>query len=449
MLRKKVATKARKVIRAQEDKSAPIPKITDEGPTGVGEPKEKPPVAPVEPGVDKGEVEEEVKKEIKEEKEEEATLDTIKDVLETIVEALEDQKHVLEKSLLGETEEEEDFKKFKDDEDLNSEEDFTPEEFGINPEELITSREENMTANKRRKARKTRLYKSAKKARTLSDEFEEEKAKKKTFKPSAPAPSITKVKSDETPGMFKLAQLALELNDAKNKWTVLLTADDGSEKPIYEINKTNEENFDTEDFGNKIFENMKEDGVEPTLEAYGAEEISDIKKNEVLPTEDEEEKKSINDYKRQFNRAFRLAISAMDKNLVQNPLKGAFYNVLTDMDIDVVTAKNIIEAAFSKGAIDHIETALAETDKYLEMSDEALIETESAIGDLRIKNVDVEQDFAQEEVNTFSSKATEMRKRASKASIPISTDSVSDPTDQTQILFDVLPKPKLAGISKL
>jgi len=452
MLRKKVATKARKIIRAQE-KGSPIPKITDEGPTGGGEPTPKAPItpgAPAEPAVDKGELEDEVKKEIKDEEKEEATLDTIKEVLETIVDALEDQKDVLEKSLLGKTEDEGDFEEFKDEDNMENEEEFTPEEFGINPEELIVSREENMTANKRRKARKARLYKNAKSARTLSEEFELDKAKKKTFKPVAPAPSITKVKSDEIPVMFKMAELALELNDAKNKWTVLHTAADGVEKPIYEINKTNEENFETEDFGNGIFETMKEKGVEPALAAYGAETITNLtKKEEVRPIEDEEEKKTLNDYKRQFNRAFRLAVSAMDKNLVQNPLKGAFYEILTDtIDLDPKVAMHVIDSAFSKSAIDHIETALAETDKYLEMSDEALIETESAIGELRTKNLEV----SSEDVDVtpqFSDRAEAMRKRATKANLPISTDSASDPTDRVEALFNALPKPKLAGISRL
>ena len=304
-----------------------------------------------------------------------------------------------------------------------------------------------MTAGKRRQKRKARLYKHAKKARTLSEEFEEDKAKKKTFKPSAPAPSITKVKSDETPTMFKLAELALELNDEKNKWTVLHAAD-GSEKPIYEINKKDEKDFATEDFGNKIFATMKEKGIGVALKAYGAEEFKSVeKKEEVKPIEDEEEKKTIGDYKRQFNRAFRLAISAMDKNLVQNPLKGAFYEMLTDVGLDEKTAMNVIESAFIKGAVDHIETALAQTDKYLEMSDEALVETEATIGDLRTKAPEFEE--TEEIAPVLSTKAEAMRKRASRASVPLSTESASDPTDRVTALFDALPKPKLAGIGRM
>jgi len=447
MLRKKVAFKARKVIRAQEDKEAPVPKITDEGPTGLGEPKAKPPVAPAEPGVDKEDVEEEVKEELKKEKKEEATLDSIEEVLKTLVEALEDQKKILEKSLLGETEEEKEFDKFKEEEKGEDEDEFTPEEFGINPEELIVSSEEKMTATKRRKARKARLYKFAKKARTLSEEFEEDKAKKKTFKPSAPAPSITKVKKDEVPVMFKLASLALELNDAKDKWTVLHTAADGSEKPIYVINKKGQKDFATEDFGNKIFATMKKKGIGVTLKAYGAEEYKSVeKKREEKPIEDEEEKKTLGDYKRQFNRAFRLAISAMDKNLVQNPLKGAFYEILTDVGLDEKTAMNAIETAFTKGAVDHIETALAQTDKYLDMSDEALVETEATIGDLRTKAPEFEEEEA---LPAFSSKAETMRKRAAKANVPLSTETVSDPTDKFEALADALPKPRLLGLSRL
>lgn len=305
-----------------------------------------------------------------------------------------------------------------------------------------------MTAGKRRQKRKARLYKHAKKARTLSEEFEEDKAKKKTFKPSAPAPSITKVKSDETPTMFKLAELALELNDAKNKWTVLHTATDGSEKPIYEINKKNQKAFATEAFGNKIFATMKKKGIGVALKAYGAEEFKSVeKKKEVMPIEDEEEKKTIGDYKRQFNRAFRLAISAMDKNLVQNPLKGAFYEMLTEVGLDEKTAMNVIEAAFVNGAVDHIETALAQTDKYLEMSDEALVETEATIGDLRTKAP--EFDESEEIAPVFSNKAETMRKRAAKASVPLSTESAADPTDRVSSLFDALPKPKLSGISRM
>lgn len=305
-----------------------------------------------------------------------------------------------------------------------------------------------MTATKRRKARKARLYKFAKKAKTLSEEFEEDKAKKKTFKPSAPAPSITKVKKDELPAMFKLASLALELNDAKDKWTVLHTAADGSEKPIYEINKKDQEDFATEDFGNKIFATMKEKGIGVALKAYGAEKFKSIEeKEEVKPVEDEEEKKTIGDYKRQFNRAFRLAISAMDKNLTPNPLKGAFYEILTEVGLDERTAMNAIETAFSKGAIDHIETALSQTDKYLEMSDEALVETESTIGDLRVKAPEFEE--AEEAIPTFSSKAEAMRKRAAKANVPLSTETASDPTDKFEALADALPKPRLSSLSRM
>ena len=137
----------------------------------------------------------------------------------------------------------------------------------------------------------------------------------------------------------------------------------------------------------------------------------------------------------------------MDKNLVQNPLKGAFYEALTDVGLDEKTAMNVIESAFINGAVDHIETALAQTDKYLEMSDEALVETEATIGDLRTKLPEFEG--AEEIAPVLSNKAELMRKRAAKASIPLSTESASDPTDRVVALFDALPKPKLAGIGRM
>lgn len=447
-LRSKVAKKAARIVRMAQAEKA-IPSIVDEGP-------EKTPAIGV-PPVDEGAIEEDVEKEIKHEKKEEAELesfgdklDKLNETLETVVDALADQKKVLEKTLLDDTEPEKDFEEFKEDEEESDEEEFSSEEFGIDEDSLVLSNKESAMSTKLREARNARLSKKATKEaaetnETLSDMFELEKAKKKTFKPSAPAPTITKVKKSEVPEMLKLAELAFELNKDASKWTVLkVTAD--KEIPLYEIAATEEtkDKFATEDFANELIDTMKEHGVEKTLEHYNAIEVEDtIEATEETPNETTEGvTASIQDEQRRFVRAFRLALVAMQKNLIKNPLKAAFFENLKSLGVDEGQATRLIEASFAKGAGEQFETAIATTEELLDMSDEAFIEYESLLGKTNTEMPQIE------EGNQISEHASDMRKRASKGSLPIETASQSDPTSMAETIANLLPKPNLAGISK-
>lgn len=447
-LRQKIARKAGKIVRAQQ---APVPgdqpaPPAPKGPAAPAGPGGGVPPAPPKAGPP-GPQEEEPKKEDKSESKMEEKLDKVIDALDTMTKALEDQKKIMEKTLLDETETEEKFDKFKDKEDDDDIEEFDSDEFGVDTDSLIVStEEESMSVKGLREAREKRLAKTAamdKEVETISEEFDEEKAKKKTFKPSAPAPQITKVKKSEIPDMFvKMSQLALELNDDNTKWTVMKTDESGEDTPLYEIDKTNEnaENFATEDFAKDVFQAMKEKGVKAALEMHGAKVVTAEEKGSV---ELKEEPKS-DDYKRRFNRAFRLAMTAMTKNLVNNPLKGAIYENFTKLGLDEQDVYNAIESAFETANEDHLETALSETEKYMEMGDESFIETEAAIGSLETYKHEVTS--SRKELDDYSE---ELKTRAIRGSLPISTRTAADATDKYASLKDALPTPKLSGIRKL
>lgn len=514
-LRKKVANKAGKIVR----KAQAAPKITDPGPAagpapapgGPGAPKPQGPAGPAGPAgppkPGKEDITLDVKKDIEEDEKGKAKLDSfgeklekLTETLETVVDAMSDQKKILEKVLnVKDTDSEDAFEDFKDDEDELDKDEFSADEFGV--DKLITSKEEQMSIKSLRKDRKARLYKGAEKAKesaaaespskTISEEFNEDKAKKKTFKPNAPAPQITKVKKSEIPEMLKMAQLALELNEDQDTWTVLKTEEDGNDAPLYEIEKTEEsgENFATEDFAKEVFQAMKKSGVMEALAQYDAvqienpaeevatEEVAEEVAEEVVeeavegteveaqlqrvkevkippeerelvrpatPEKEEKPKETINDYRHRFTRAFRVSLAKMQKNLTNNPLKSAFFDTLTKLGMDEGDAAVVIEASFTKGADEHFEEALKSTEELLEMSDEAFVEYEAVVGDLDTKAPETERVPAAE---IHTSGNAELKRRASRSSLPLSTASKADPTDREEQLSSVLPKPKLAGIS--
>lgn len=476
-LREAVAKKASKIVKVAQVEKAPMPKIVDEGPEGApapkppalaGPPKAAPPGPP-----DEAKIEDKVEKEIKEEKTVADKLDKLVTTMESIVNALADQKKLMEK-MVGKPEKE--FEKFKEEEKEDELDSFSPEEFGVTPESLIVShKEDKMSVKSLRDARKARLAGTMElgsgeygEKKTLADEFSVDKAKGKTFKPQSPAVSITKVKKSEVPGMLKLAQLALELNEGNDTWTVLDVAEEGVDKPLYEIPQTeeNKENFATEDFAKEVIQSMKKDGIEEALVKYGAVEVKadilDIEKAtppapKIDPKPVTELKRTPEraqepdpvepvvpntDFKHRFNRAFRLALSAMNKNLTKNPLKGAFYEILSGLKLNDDQARRVIESAFSKGSAEHFETALAETEKFLDLTDEAFVEMESVIGELDTHIPDT--DFS--EVDDRAERSAAIRLQASKGSLPLTTASASDPTSIQEALADVLPKPKNAGM---
>jgi hypothetical protein len=502
-LRRKVAKKASKVIAQQV-----APKVTDPGAPAVpGQPPAagpKPPAGPGAPGAPgapgqppagpkpKEDIEKGVEEDIRKEKSEEGKIDKLVEAVETMVDALADQKKILEKALgIEDTDTEKALEDMKDEDD----EAFSADEFGVDNENLIVSKEDDaMTVKSLRKERKARLYKKDAEddkeaaaaegpSKTISEELNEEKAKSKTFKPNAPAPTITKVKKDETPKMYKLAELAMELNETKDKWVVVKACEGEEDVPLFEIEKTeeNSETFATEDFAKDVFNSMKDDGVENTLESLHATKVDaqllpqktivpqkrpEEKKPEHVPVEDRpistpeskstepvpapavapKKEETPGDYGHRFTRAYRLALSAMQKNLTHNPLKSAFFNTLVGLGMEEGDATVIIEAAFSKGADEHFEVALEKAEEYMEMSDEAFVETESAIGELETREADPNVDV----VDVVGKAGNEeLKKRAAKGSLPLSTQSKADPTDKVEAIMSAVPQPKLAGISKL
>lgn len=369
------------------------------------------------------------------------SLDEVKDSLADVVEALEDQKDILEGVVTDTTKE--NFDDFKDDTEEIEEEDLSPEEFGLDVDELILSKKESGMKSLR-EARKDRL------ARTMKDEFDEPASTKKKFDPINPTAPITTVKKSEIPDMLKVA---LVLNDAKNAWTVVDASQ--NDKPLYTI--ACDEKTATEAFAKQVILDLNKLGMTPALKKYKAtavetaltekkaeEKVAEEKVAEEKKVDEKTAKTAMSEYKRRFDRAFRLALTAMHKNLTKsNPLKASMFEALEAYGIKEQDASRLIEAAFAIGAVPHFETALSETDKYLDMSDEAFVETESAIGDMVVKPVDIDNTPA------ISEKAKALQMRAAKASVPVTTASASDPTDRMSQLDGVLPRPKLAGISKV
>lgn len=428
-------------------------------------------------------------------------LDKLSDTMNTLADALSDQKKMIEKSLDIEDPEHQDALKSLQDEDKDKLNDskYSAEEFGVDPEKLVVSKKENgMSVKNLRNERKARLYSKVPKqevkeaakeelkpSETIREQFQEDKMKKKTFSPEAPKPEITKVKPSEVPEMYKIA---MELNADGTQWTVLRAAEEGKEEPIYTIDKNDDPKFAEEEFANKIFEDAKVSGLEAALTKVNAKvfkaelmppekpgnpdkkvdekkekfEKKDEKKDEKdekkhlfekkdekpglhLDKKDEVKKDeapakpsfSPGDFKRRFSRAFRLALSAMQKNLLRNPLKGALYDTLvSQMNFDPSEATNVIEASFAKAAAEHFEVALTKAEDYMEMNDEAFVEAESTIGELDSKVPAVTAS-----VQHRGDKA--LMERAANNSLPFSTATEEDLTDKLSILSSVLPKPKL------
>jgi hypothetical protein len=135
-------------------------------------------------------------------------------------------------------------------------------------------------------------------------------------------------------------------------------------------------------------------------------------------------------------------LSAQQKNLIDNPLKAAWYEVLGGMGIPDAT--NMIEATFARAAAEQFEVALNKTAEYLELSDEAFVDVEAQVGEFNTMPPQTEDEHYTEE---RQARSAALRARASRGSLPFSsaTDSTVDDADR---IFNAAPKPKLAGISK-
>ena len=452
-------------------------------------------------GSPKDMIEQNVSKEIEKEKRQEKSLESLEEKIEkvdekfdTLVDAVSDMKKVIEQALLGTPDVDEKFKMLKE---KSTPEKPTDSEFGLDENKLIVSTEDRkmaMGAAQLRQARKERIQAANKDFQKLV--FHDAEPKETKYKQEVPAPQMGKVKKDEIPDIFKV--LAFDLNDNEDQWA-LVNKDD--EQVYYVINKSvdNAKDFNTKAFAHTVLADMRTMGVRAAMQKHQAvevkelpalpfskkdapkdekkdekkeelkeklvEKIKDVKKPEEKKDEKKEEKKEDkfppkkeekkdeppkgdlppmlgSDFKRRFLRAFRLALSTQQKNLISNPLKGAWFKTLTAMDVE--DPKTVIEATFKTAAEDHFEVALEKTEEYLGMSDEAFIEAESTIQGLRtaIPSTEVA-------APALSQKAASMRDRAVRGSVMVTTVGSGEEDSLESRISRALPKPKLAGISKL
>lgn len=421
-LRTKIAKKASKVLQAQELPEGPVADLP-EGDLPAEEPKEDAKGGDVEDKLD------ELTKKV----------DALAEALEQLLLVEEDEGHKDLKDLKEEDEEEED-------------KDLSGDELGVEPPVMAS-----------KKAEKSDLGDHDK---TVADDFEKDKSDKSMQKLEAPAPQITKVKKDELPAMLKLADVGFEQTPEKDKWIILDASDEKNEKPVYEIAKGEHgDDFATAAFVENLVKRMQAEGVDAVLQSVGAVEYTDpvkakeeeMKKAEApkpvvpapvvppaLPKKEEEKKDEAtvpvvkaSDIQRKFVRAFNLAILAMNKNLVDNPLKKCLGAKLDDLGMDESEIVSVVETVFSEAAKAHFDTALAQTAKYLAMSDEAFVETESMISDVNV----VEPRFTAAQKRAIDEEASSLRARASKGSMPVSTASNASP-EKRDLLSSALPKPK-------
>jgi len=458
-----------------------------------------PPISPAEQGAEKDKAQG-----VRLDKVEQA-LTQNNDKMEALVDAVVEMKQIIEQGILGEPGMDDKLKKLKEKQKKNE---MTSEEFGLDEDKSIVSKEERNMATEARELRQARKGRLAGDLKYHSDKydpqglkFEDADHENKKYKQEVPAPVITKVKKDETPELFRIA---LDLSDDESKWSIV---DKPTEKILYEIQKTdaNSEGFNTEAFARAVIADMKTLGIAAAMKKHGAlpmmldkgpiggpggpggdkgpmadkvpEKLKNLKtqigdkENDVkdsmkdalkdkvikkdkggplnlikkdLPLSDlkkEESLQSNADIQRRFLRAFRVALSAQQKNLIDNPLKAAWFHALTSMNIAEPT--RLIEATFSQAALDQFEVALNKAEEYLALSDEAFIETESTIGDFRTTAP------AEEAVEpAIRQAAVAMRERAKKASLVVSTASDSDASDRALAISQAVPMPKLAGISR-
>jgi ribosomal protein S8E len=111
----------------------------------------------------------------------------------------------------------------------------------------------------------------------------------------------------------------------------------------------------------------------------------------------------------------------------------------------------IIEYAFARGGMQHFEAAIAQAEKFMDMSDEAFVEAESLIGETEV-NMPAVEDVPEEEIRATARKTRgeEMKRRAASKSLVLSTQSEEDLAgDRSEMLQKVMPKPKLFGLNRL
>jgi hypothetical protein len=416
--------------KAQEDEEIPEEGDVEETPEDVEGGEE-----PEDEGLD---VEEEAPPEGLEER-----VEAIEETQEVIEEGLEEHKEILEQLLDGDSEGEETiFEDFMEEEKGEGEEDeISGDEMGLEDDFLTASDKEDEQMSLRDQ-RRARLKKAAADTETLNDQWELEKDKKKRSGPIQPEVPKGNVPKHEMPEIFKVSDLSLEQTKDKKAWVVL----DKNDKPFCVLHKgsLSEKDFASEAFAKKVILDMHKMGIRNALKKYRAAKY--VKKTaSAAPVNPKIAAVANNDFKRRFVRAVRLALTAMNKNLVKEiPLKAALYEILADLEVQ--DASRIVEAAFASAGVKHFEAAIAKAEDYLGMSDASFIELESQINDTEVADIAAN---VNETRITASADATELRRRARENSMPFSSSTEEDPNDKIAMLERVLPKPRLSNIASM
>jgi len=387
--------------------------------------------------------------------------DEIKEMLETMVEGMESQKKLLEE-LSGEESKEQDGPKFEDfQEDDKDDEDKEEEEFGLEDEDLTTAKtERGATLREQRKSRlagKVQKKAEEKKDKSLKDQWKPEVKNLPKVYDTSPT-KTTLPKKDDCPAFFKAADLTLVHDATAKAWKVM----DKDANCLYTIPQGDrpDAEFACKPFAEAFILEADKLGVEETLKKYNAVKVEKVAETApvveaapvapvaevaapeaVAPVTDDEKTVIASNYQRRFARAFNLALTAMNKNLLYSPLKSALFDIMANLDI--AEPEKIIESAFAHASKEHFDVAVKKAEDYLRMSDEAFIETESAIGDIEVAQMSSPSAPEAEDHET----GEELKARASRNSLPfVTADESSD--DSFEKLCEAMPRPKLATFLK-
>lgn len=420
----------RKKAQEELDEGIPEEDAVEKGDETEGE-------EPVEEPVEEEVVEEEAPPQDLEER-----VDELEETQKILEEGLEEHKEILEQVLDGGEGEETTFEDFLEDTDKEiDEEEISSDEMGLEDDDFLTASKEGTMSL--RALRNARLKQAAAETETIADQWELEKDKKKRSGPIQPEVPKGNVPKHEMPELFKVSELSLEQTDDKQAWLVL----DKKDRPLCALRKgsISDKEFASENFAKKVILDMYKMGIKQALKKYKAVKYVTKTASKVVPVDEKKVASANNDFKRRYVRAVRLALNAMNKNLVKEiPLKAAFYEILHDLEVP--QADKIIETAFAKASVKHFEAALANAERYLAMSDDAFVEVESNISGTEVANI---SSGVEEESPHISARAEELRKRASDNSLPFGSSTEEDPNDKMAALERALPKPKLYKAASL
>jgi hypothetical protein len=194
------------------------------------------------------------------------------------------------------------------------------------------------------------------------------------------------------------------------------------------------ERFASDEYGQQLVEAILEDGLGETMDRVNAEPAEGGKKVEEpvqaqASTKFDEDKllkaaerkaadlaeEAIDDWKCRFVEGLKVALKAQGKNVVDNPLKAAAFDVLTNHGLDGALAETIID---NEVVALHVDEAIKKAQEYSEMTVEGFEEVKAYVDSLPTVKVAEKAATSEGALQEMEAAArTELRKRAS-ASIP-------------------------------